>query len=247
MGEGVPAYTQPKGARIFEQILPRRFLETSSKFWHSEALGGHALRVAAYSYALARAYGFDEDSAKRLRQASVFHDIGKLLIPRKFLEKAEPLSSAEYGRIQAHTLKGHALLSASGTPTLQKAAVIALHHHEYLDGSGYPNGLSGAEIPLVARLVSVADVFDALTSERVYRPALSQRQTLSFIKRASAKQFDPVAVEALLDALEAHPGLLAYLHSVTESHSDNLMRHTRDESAVLDPGQFVESWYAYSV
>ena len=244
MGEKVLSHALA-APRRFEQILPACFVNTSSKLWHSEALGGHALRVAAYSYAIARAYGFDESSAEQLRQASIFHDIGKLLISRKLLEKPTMLSSKEHVQVQQHTLKGHALLSSSGTPILRRAAVIALNHHEYLDGSGYPNQLSGAEIPLVARLVSVADVFDALTSERVYRPALSQQQTVAFIKRASAKQFDPVVVEALLCVLETHPNLQIYLQTMTETKANLMLHHTRDESVALSPEQLVETWYEY--
>lgn len=239
------AHAQATAARQFEHILPACFTDIPTQLWHSEALGGHALRVAAYSYAIARAYGFDESSARQLRQASMFHDIGKLLIPRKLLEKPSVLSSTEHLQVQQHTLKGHDLLKTSCTPVLQKAAVIALHHHEYLDGSGYPNKLRGAEIPLVARLVSVADVFDALTSERVYRPALSQTQTLAFIKRESILQFDPMVVEALLSVLESHPNLQKHLQAQTESHSDRAARHTRDESAALSPEQLVETWDAY--
>ena len=245
MGGTVPAQIKLTAMRQFEQILPARFLDIPTQLWHSAALGGHAFRVAAYSYAISQAYGFDENSAQQLRQASMFHDIGKLFIPKKLLEKPTVLSPKEHLKVQQHTLKGRELLEKSSNPILQKAAVIALHHHEYLDGSGYPNGLSGAEIPLVARLVSVADVFDALTSERVYRPALSQRQTVAFIKRASAEQFDPMVVEALLSIIETHPDLYTHLQAITETDSKIATCHTRDESAALSPVQLIETWDAY--
>lgn len=245
MGEKVLAQTRARPSQRFEQILPLQFA-FSFHNGHLEALGGHALRVAAYTYAMARAYGLDETLAKKLRQASQFHDIGKLLVPKKLLEKPAPLSPRERQQIQQHTVEGSKLLLSSRHATLREAATIALCHHEHFNGSGYPYGLSGSAIPLAARLVSVADVFDALTSHRVYRPALSQYQALTFIKRMRAEQFDPVCVDALSDTLETYPGLQEHLRRATETYSDAAARHTRDESTLLTPELLLEAWHEHA-
>ncbi len=130
------------------------------------------------------------------------HDVGKIATPSEILSKPGPLTPAEREEMNLHTTVGHEILADSKSELLGVAATIALTHHERYDGSGYPNGLAGTEIPLEGRITAVADVFDALLSDRPYRPALTVERTVEILKENKGSQFDPQIVDCLLEHLE---------------------------------------------
>jgi hypothetical protein len=158
----------------------------------------HTERVGAMAAEIASLLGLRGEQVRRLREAAPLHDVGKIAIPDAILLKAGSLTPEERTIVQTHTGLGARLLSNSSSPILQMAAVIAATHHEWWDGNGYPSKLSGERIPLVGRIVAVADVFDALTHVRPYKPAWPVKQAVARIARASGTQFDPHVVEAFL-------------------------------------------------
>jgi putative two-component system response regulator len=138
------------------------------------------------------------ESVALLREAAPLHDIGKLAIPDRVLLKPGRLTEEEQELMQTHTTLGARLLFGSRSPALQLAGLLAESHHEWWDGSGYPQGLIGSDIPLVGRIVAVADVFDALTHDRPYKPAWPSEQAVALIRSSAGSQFDPRVVEAFL-------------------------------------------------
>jgi len=163
--------------------------------------GLHVSRMSHSSYLLALENDFSDADATRLLLAAPMHDIGKIGIPDSVLLKPGKLSKEEWVIMKTHTTIGENVLSNSKSELLNLSAVIAGNHHEKWDGSGYPRGLSKQEIPLEARIVTVCDVFDALTSERPYKEAWSEKDAISFIKKESGKQFDPEQVKKFLTIL----------------------------------------------
>ncbi len=158
----------------------------------------HLQRMSLYSRALAEAIGFNEEEAEIIELASPLHDIGKIGIPDNILLKIGPLDIDELKILRKHPQIGYEILQDSPSLYLQKGGEIALAHHERFDGSGYPFGLKGKEIPLSARIVSIADVFDALTNARPYKEAWSADRAFEYIRDESGKHFDPEIVTVLL-------------------------------------------------
>ena len=140
---------------------------------------------------LARALGLPADEAALLRLAAPLHDVGKIAVPDAILRKPGALSMEERDIMRSHTTIGARILSGGRSLLLQRAQQIALLHHERWDGSGYPEGRAGDQIPLSARIVALADYFDACTSDRVYRPAWSADKVLAEIARQEGRHFDP--------------------------------------------------------
>ena len=165
--------------------------------------GRHIERVSITAAALADWCGFVSDPAPAIRLAAAMHDVGKIGIPDWVLLKPGRLSPDERTIIERHCELGHALLSGSSSPVLQLAASVALNHHERWDGNGYPNRRSGKDIPLEARITSVADVFDALTRDRVYRAALPVETAVDVMVRDREGLFDPEVLDLFLDHLDA--------------------------------------------
>jgi response regulator RpfG family c-di-GMP phosphodiesterase len=159
-------------------------------------LRGHHGRVAQATGQLARTIGMPDAQSDLIAAAGLLHDVGKIGIPDSILTKPGPLTGTERRIVQCHTTIGHALLAGSCHPVLKTAAEIALHHHERLDGSGYPHGLRGTAIPLEARMVAIADTFDALTSERPYRVARPAEDALAVIHASAGELFDAELVDA---------------------------------------------------
>ena len=184
--------------RAHEETVHR--LVAASMFRDKET-GEHIWRVGLMSAVVAQALGWNTTDTECIRMAAMMHDVGKIGVPDAILQKAAPLNSAERKVIETHTVIGGDLLSNSDSPMLQMAHRIALYHHERWDGTGYPTGLSGLEIPEAARIVAVVDVFDALTHDRVYRPALSIATALEFIQHGSGSHFDPHIVSLFLGSL----------------------------------------------
>ncbi|MDX1518689.1 MAG: HD domain-containing phosphohydrolase, partial [Gammaproteobacteria bacterium] len=161
--------------------------------------GIHLKQISSIARRIGEYMGLDKERCEVLEVASTIHDIGKIGVPETILCKAGKLTHAEEQIMQRHTLIGYEILKDSPSPYLQMGSIIALHHHERYDGSGYPHGLSGSEIPIEARIVAVADVFDALSSVRVYKSAWSLEKTIEYMKDARGTHLDPDCVDALLD------------------------------------------------
>jgi putative two-component system response regulator len=169
---------------------------------HDSSTGDHVDRMAAVAAFLAAEIGLDPDRVELLRAAAPMHDVGKIGIPAELLCKPGPLSAEERRAMELHTLLGHKIFAHFESELSGTAASIALTHHERFDGSGYPNGLVGEEIPLEGRITAVADVFDALLSDRSYRPALPLEEALRVMKDGRGSQFDPLIVDVLLGHLD---------------------------------------------
>jgi len=166
-----------------------------------EETGDHIRRLGTISAIVACQLGWSSDDVDMIRMAASMHDIGKLGIPDSILQKPGKLTNDEYEIMKTHTQVGAAILSGSKVPMLQMAEQIALWHHERWDGTGYPDGLCGEQIPLAARIVAVADVFDALSHDRVYRQALPKAKVLEIMKEGSGSQFDSNVLKAFFDSL----------------------------------------------
>lgn len=169
---------------------------------HDEETGRHVNRMAALASFLATQVGLDRDRALLLRTAAPMHDVGKVATPDGVLQKPGALTPEEREEMERHTTVGYKILADSESELLQLAATIALTHHERWDGAGYPQGLAGEEIPIEGRITAVADVFDALLSDRCYRSALSVEDAVEVIREGRSTHFDPQVVDALLDNLE---------------------------------------------
>lgn len=160
--------------------------------------GAHILRMANYSRLIGANLGLSESQQQILLDAAPMHDIGKVGIPDHILLKPGKLTPEEFAIMKTHALLGYQILAGSQSEIVQIGAEIALAHHEKFDGSGYPKGLAGEDIPLFARIVAVADVFDALTSERPYKSAWPLDKAVQFLRDGAGQHFDPACVEALL-------------------------------------------------
>jgi len=171
--------------------------------WRSKETGDHVNRVSLFSELLAKAYGCSEKGIELLKMASPMHDIGKVIIPDTILLKPGKLDYDEFEIMKKHTIYGWEIFNKSKHQLLQTAALISHEHHEKWDGTGYPRGLSGEDIHLYGRITAIADVFDALSHDRIYKQAWSIDDTLEFIKNESGKAFDPKLVSLLLANLDA--------------------------------------------
>lgn len=163
--------------------------------------GRHVIRMSLFSQIIGRRLGLGEQHLEDLLNAAPMHDIGKIGIPDAVLLKPGKLDEDEWKIMQTHAAIGAKIIGEDGSNLLRMARDIALCHHEKWDGSGYPQGLSGADIPLEARIVALADVFDALTSERPYKKAWPVEQATALIREQSGKHFDPQLVEVFFDSL----------------------------------------------
>jgi putative two-component system response regulator len=161
--------------------------------------GAHIQRMAQYSRLIAKSLGLSSADQALIFDAAPLHDVGKIGIPDAILLKPARLTPEEFEVMKQHARFGHELLSGSASPVVQTGAVIALAHHEKYDGSGYPDRLAGQDIPLYGRIVAVADVFDALTSERPYKKAWDLERAVAYLRDGAESHFDPYCVAAFLD------------------------------------------------
>ncbi len=164
--------------------------------------GNHVLRMSKFAELLAKAAGFSDDYAEKIQYAAPMHDIGKIGIPDRVLLKPGKLDEEEWAIMQTHVDIGAKILSESDSEIMIMARNIALTHHEKWDGSGYPNGLSGENIPIEGRICALCDVFDALTSERPYKQAWSIEKAVAWIKEESGRHFDPELVGLFITILD---------------------------------------------
>nr|WP_275900941.1 HD domain-containing phosphohydrolase [Paenibacillus periandrae] len=167
----------------------------------SKETGNHVKRVAEYSYILAKQLGMSHEEAELLKIASPMHDIGKVAIPDSVLKKPGKLTDEEFDIMKAHTNIGYGLLKNSTRRILKTAAIVAHQHHEKWNGRGYPQGIQGEEIHIYGRITAIADVFDALGSERVYKQAWELDRILNLFKEERGQHFDPMVVDAFMAQL----------------------------------------------
>ncbi|MDD2925121.1 HD domain-containing phosphohydrolase [Rhodoferax sp.] len=214
LAEEVRLATAEIAAREKEAILR---LSRAAEYRDPET-GAHLLRMSSYARIIAAQLGLSTAEQNLLHEASPMHDIGKVGIPDHILLKPGKLTPEEFAAMKQHASIGHEILRDSASTLLQCAAVVAMSHHEKFDGSGYPSGLKGTEIPLWGRIVAVADVFDALTSERPYKKAWSIDEARRFLEQGAGSHFDPDCVA----------GFLAQWSQVLEIHTrykDHLPHH----------------------
>jgi putative two-component system response regulator len=221
------ATAEERGQQLEEALQDLELSET--KVWVSQAetifrlarmvefrdqeTGHHLNRMSCYCVILARRMGFSEDQCEQLRLASQLHDVGKVAVPDSILLKPGKLTAAEFEVIKGHAEKGFQMLAGSASEVVQLGALIAHTHHEHWDGSGYPRGLIGEEIPAEGRIAAVADVFDALTSDRVYRSALPVKSAIEMMRSERGRHFDP-------DMLDAFLGPLGEIEAIRRAYVD---------------------------
>jgi putative two-component system response regulator len=169
---------------------------------HDFSTGKHVDQMAKVAAMLGTLLGLDAKRVQLLRLAAPMHDVGKIATPSEILRKPGLLTADERKEMNRHTTVGHEILADSESELLRTAATIALTHHERYDGSGYPRGLAGKEIPLEGRITAVADVFDALLSDRPYRPAYPVEKAVEIVKENRGARFDPEIVDLLLEHLD---------------------------------------------
>jgi putative two-component system response regulator len=183
-------------AKLVEQERETIFCLSKAAEYRDPETGAHILRMAHYSKHIARVLGLPPEQQNLLLQAAPMHDIGKVGTPDLILLKPGRLTPEEFEVMKLHAVIGYEILEANSSPLMKVAAEIAHTHHEKFDGSGYPRGLRGEDIPLFGRIVAVADVFDALTSERPYKKAWSVEDACKLLKEGSGSHFDPACVAA---------------------------------------------------
>jgi response regulator RpfG family c-di-GMP phosphodiesterase len=175
-------------------------MEARDKFLH-----GHSVRVRTYALRLARALDLSRVQCKQLSLAAKLHDIGKIGVPEAILNKKDRLTPAEYAVVKEHPVIGEKVLA--GIIRNQTVLAAIRSHHERLDGAGYPDGLRGNEIPLLARIIAIADSFDAMTTSRAYRGAMPAAQALEVLRHDAGTQFEPSFVEAFIETMLASPNV----------------------------------------
>jgi two-component system response regulator RpfG len=170
--------------------------------YRDEDTGNHILRISRYSQLTAKKLGLSQERCDLIAQSAPMHDIGKIGIPDAILLKPGKLTVDEFNIMQRHTLLGYEILKDSSSKYIQIGAIIALNHHEKYNGKGYPNNLNGEEIPLEARIVAVADVFDALVSDRPYKKSWSIEKAIDYINQERGSHFDPDCADAFLSEMQ---------------------------------------------
>ncbi|MGA9284608.1 MAG: HD domain-containing phosphohydrolase [Solirubrobacteraceae bacterium] len=171
--------------------------------FRDEDTGAHIERIGRFSTLLAEAIGMSPEFCRRIGHAAPLHDVGKVAIPDAILLKPGPLTAEERAIVETHAEEGHRLLRGSSSSILDMGATIALSHHERWDGDGYPRGMAAENIPIEGRIVAIADVFDALTSHRVYRRAFSVEKAVEMMLEQADRHFDPVLLHKFMEVLDS--------------------------------------------
>ncbi|MFN2586499.1 MAG: HD-GYP domain-containing protein [Actinomycetota bacterium] len=198
---GTGSKPRPAGVGDLHQALQSLVRSVNE---HDTYTGGHSCRVATTSGDVARLLGFGKADVAFMQQAGLVHDIGKIGIPDKVLNKTGPLNADERYLVRLHPILGASILSR--VPGMDRLVPVVLHHHECWDGNGYPSGLAGVRVPIEARIILVVDAFDAMTSDRPYGHILGTEEALRELRRHAGTQFDPMLVEAMHEAYRS--GLL---------------------------------------
>jgi HD-GYP domain-containing protein (c-di-GMP phosphodiesterase class II) len=217
-----------ENATLYED-LRRSHLETIyrmalvAEYRDQEDTGRHLRRMSRFSGILAQGIGLSFQEAEDIRYAAPLHDIGKVAIPDSILRKPAKLTTEEFDEMKKHTVYGAKMLANAESRLLRLAAKVAVGHHEHYDGSGYPYGLKGDQISVEARVVTVADVFDALSSKRVYKGEWTVEDALAYIEERAGKQFDPAVVTALREKFA----------DILQARDEENRRMVEDEGASL--------------
>jgi putative two-component system response regulator len=228
-------YEQTVALRLAQEETIHRLVMASA--CRDEETGAHIRRTGLLSEFLALQAGWSVAEAEKLRMAAPMHDVGKIGIPDAILRKRAKLTEEEFEQMKQHTVIGARMLAGSSSPVLQLAEKIALSHHERWDGDGYPHRLSGEQIPEAARILSIVDVFDAISHDRVYRPAMSEELVLEIMKRGMGTHFDP---QLLSIFMSNHEQLLA----ISLANPDEIVgdeRATDELAPFLNESTFVET------
>jgi putative nucleotidyltransferase with HDIG domain len=188
--------SRPATRPVRRRVALRALLATIKAY--DAYTGGHSERVAHYGGTIAEQLALDPEDVDVVRKAGYVHDIGKICLPEWVLNKPGPLNKDELDLVKRHTVMGANILS--GRPGMDAVVPAVLHHHERWDGAGYPAGLSGEDIPLAARIVFVADAYDAMTSNRPYGRVMTQDEAMKELQRSGGAEFDPGVVNALVMA-----------------------------------------------
>jgi HD-GYP domain-containing protein (c-di-GMP phosphodiesterase class II) len=191
---------------------------------------GHQERTSRWAAALAEEMGLATDRVRNTRMAGLVHDLGNVGTSKRILNKPGKLTEEEFAQIKEHPPLA-SIMIMSEIEALQKIVPVVRHHHERFDGQGYPDGLGGEEIPVEARILAVADAFDAMLHERPYRKALSKEQTIAELKRCAGTQFDPTVVEAFLALLGRRGADLEGAQPASESQEPAAVKAAAPETA----------------
>ena len=196
---------QTADVRLREQEISIRLIAAGE--YRDPETGAHIRRIGMYSEVLSRHLGWSKEDVELLRLAAPMHDVGKIGIPDQILLKPGPLTDDEFEIMKDHTRIGAELLSGSDIPLMGLAQEIAMTHHEQWTGGGYPNGLSGEDIPATGRVVAIVDVYDALVHDRVYRAAMPEEEALEIMQKGKGSHFDPDMFDAFLELLDEFRGI----------------------------------------
>lgn len=191
-----------RAAKLERSYLDAIYMLGTAGHYNDTDTGVHVWRMAAYSRVLAKALGWAEEDCAKLEMAAPMHDTGKIGIPDSILRKPGKLDAEEWRIMKTHTRIGHEILSRSEASVFQMAAEIALYHHEKWDGRGYPYGLAGVDIPISARIVALADVFDALSMKRPYKDPWPLEKVMATLKEGQGQHFDPTLLELFVENLD---------------------------------------------
>lgn len=201
-----------------------------ASMYRDEETGSHIKRVGLTSAQLAEAVGWSNEAVDQLRLAAPMHDVGKIGIPDRILQKPGRLTYKEFEIMKSHTVIGASVLAGSESPMLQMAGEIALSHHERWDGTGYPYGNAGTDVPESGRIVAIADVYDALTHDRVYRHALPEAVVLQMMQADSGTHFEPRILDYFMD-------ILPEVRAVSERYPDEQVADDLRQAGALAPQQ----------
>jgi putative two-component system response regulator len=216
-------------SKLREASLETIFRLARAAEYKDEDTGTHIVSMSLISAFLAERLGLNSTVVERILYASPMHDIGKIGIPDRILTKNGPLNDEEWSIMRMHPVYGGQILEGSDIGFLKLGEVISLTHHEKWDGSGYPHGLAGTQIPLSGRIVAVADVFDALRSKRPYKPPLTIDQTVDIIRAGRGTHFDPKVVDALLNNLD---GVLKLWETAQSAHTTTLQMSSHNLESI---------------
>jgi len=205
--DSLPA-TEGFGRADGPQALPQSILDTVTSLAYAidakdQYTQGHSQKVSAYAALLAEALGMSEYEVEEIRMGAILHDVGKVGIPEHILNKSGPLNLDEWETMKTHVIYGGKLLEPMAA--LERIRQMVFHHHEFFDGSGYPEGLAGEAIPLGARIITIADSYDTITSDRSYKKGRPAEEALAEVERCSNAQFDPDLVAVFLRAMRQLP------------------------------------------
>ena len=229
---------QLSASRRLAKAQEQEVLDTQKEIIHtlgevvegrSSETANHTIRVGELSYELALLAGLSRDEAELLRAAAPMHDVGKIGIPDSILNKPGKLTDFEYRMMQAHPEIGYRILNKSERPLIKAAAIIAHQHHERWDGKGYPRGIAGVDIHPFGRIVALADVFDALFSDRVYRKAMPLEKVLGIIQEGRGSHFEARLVDLFMENLKIFLGIIErYQDAPMDDSPPDLMDLTQE-------------------